>query len=456
MKTPAFRCGVVEGFYGRPWSANQRHRLFGWMREWGLNRYLYAPKDDRKHRACWRQLYDSAELRELTRLIREARQQGVMFIYGLGPGLDLRFGSAADLRTLQRKFEQLRSAGCRSFALLFDDLPLTLNAEDRIRFHTPARAQTEVANSLRRTIACDGELLFCPTIYCGRMAGGRVQQSDYLQELGERLDGSIDILWTGPEIISAEITVAGIRELRKVLRRKPLLWDNLHANDYDLRRIYVGPYTGRSLALRHEVAGILTNPNCEYEANYVPIRTFAAYAQARGPWRPRRAYVAALRHWISHWKTHGQRKIALDDLELLGDCLYLPHTHGDRARRWLEDFRIILEQPPSRWGRAESRFLRGCDRLEALYEIMTTLDDRELLHTFYRFIWDLKEESLLLRRYVAWRKSDPPSSASFISGEHRPGNYRGGLMAELQRMLPMDPQGGFAPLPALRGRDALP
>ena len=33
----------------------------------------------------------------------------------------------------------------------------------------------------------------------------------------------------------------------------------------------------------------------------------------------------------------------------------------------------------------------------------------------------------------------------FVSGEHRPRIYRGGLMAELQRMLPMDSQGAFTP-----------
>jgi len=415
------------------------------MRPWGMNRYLYAPKDDLKHRACWRQLYDPTEIQELTRLIREARRHGVTFIYGIGPGLDLRFASNADADALHARLRQLRSAGCRGFALLFDDLPLTLSSADEKKFQTPARAQAEVANHLHRTVARGGELLFCPTIYCGRMAGGAVSESDYLQELGARLDESIDILWTGPEIISEEITVAGIRELRKVLHRKPILWDNLHANDYDLRRIYCGPYSGRSPALRKELAGILTNPNCEFEANFVPIQTLAAFTRARGPWQPRQAYHTALREWLKQWKTHGKRNISPNDLELLGDCLYLPHLHGDRARRWLEDFQTLVENPPTRWGRAEPRFLEVCEQLEALYEKMTTLDDRELLHTFYRFIWELKEEAILLRRFVAWRKSNPPPSTPFVSSEHRPRIYRGGLMAELQRILPMDPQGAFAP-----------
>ncbi|MHB1307409.1 MAG: beta-N-acetylglucosaminidase domain-containing protein, partial [Limisphaerales bacterium] len=46
-----FLSGVVEGFYGRPWNPSQRRQLFEWLRIAGLNAYLYAPKDDIKHRA---------------------------------------------------------------------------------------------------------------------------------------------------------------------------------------------------------------------------------------------------------------------------------------------------------------------------------------------------------------------------------------------------------------------
>jgi hypothetical protein len=144
------------------------------------------------------------------------------------------------------------------------------------------------------------------------------------------------------------------------------------------------------------------------------------------------------------WRMHGGRKIALRDLELLGDCLYLPHMQGDQARRWVDALRVLIDHPVAGWARCEKRFLGTCARIEALYEMMTAMNNRELLHTFYRFVWELKEESMLLRRYLAWRKSGSPGTAVFTSGEHRPGIYRGGLIAELQRMLPMDEQGGFS------------
>ena len=58
-----------------------------------------------------------------------------------------------------------------------------------------------------------------------------------------------------------------------------MIWDNLHANDYDQRRLFLGPYSGRSTALIPKLRGVLTNPNCEYGANYIPIHTLAQWAK---------------------------------------------------------------------------------------------------------------------------------------------------------------------------------
>jgi len=59
-ETADFLAGVIEGFYGQPWSQAERFELFDWMADWGLNTYLYAPKDDLKHRAIWREAYSAS------------------------------------------------------------------------------------------------------------------------------------------------------------------------------------------------------------------------------------------------------------------------------------------------------------------------------------------------------------------------------------------------------------
>ena len=80
---------------------------------------------------------------------------------------------------------------------------------------------------------------------------------------------------------------------------------------------------------------------------------------------------------------------------------------------------------------------------------MTELENRELLHTFYRHVWELKEEMHLLLGYFNWLRSKPGLYDTFTSAEHRPKTYRGGLVAELQRLLPMNDAGEFSHRPPL-------
>ena len=115
--------GVVEGFYGRPWTAEQRSSLCSRMSELGLNTYFYAPKDDLKHRALWHVPYTSAESHALTQLIAHCDRLGIHFVYGIAPGLSTQWTPQEVETLLLRKVNSVRFLGCRHFAVLFDDIP---------------------------------------------------------------------------------------------------------------------------------------------------------------------------------------------------------------------------------------------------------------------------------------------------------------------------------------------
>src|SRR5436190_5889444 len=181
MDANPFICGVVEGFYGRPWSEAQRRQLFVWMKAWGMNSYLYAPKEDLKHRLFWREPYSATEAAELKDLIRDCRKKGLRFIYAIAPGLDLTYASRMDQARLRRKADQLVALGCRDFSIAFDDISPVLSTVDGKTFDTLADAQSVVTNGfvnhVREQIP-DATLFFCPTQYCERMAGS-VRHSEY-------------------------------------------------------------------------------------------------------------------------------------------------------------------------------------------------------------------------------------------------------------------------------------
>jgi len=143
-----FLTGVIEGFYGQPWTQAERFELFDWMASWGLNTYLYAPKDDLKQRAIWRELYSVSEAETLGQLVRACQQRNIQFIYALSPGLDIRYSDETELGHLQKRFEQMLAMGCRHFALLFDDIPIARMARSSnvgfAGFSTGSRGQHDV------------------------------------------------------------------------------------------------------------------------------------------------------------------------------------------------------------------------------------------------------------------------------------------------------------------------
>jgi len=74
---------------------------------------------------------------------------------------------------------------------------------------------------------------------------------------------------------------------------------------------------------------------------------------------------------------------------------------------------------------------------------MTALKNRELLYALYRHAWELKEELVLVGKYLNWLKSGPEPGQTYATPERRQKICRGGLVADLQRLLPMDDKGRF-------------
>lgn len=416
-----FLCGVIEGFYGKPWSAQERSQLIEQLGEFGLNTYLYAPKDDLKHRALWRIPYSETEAAGLRSLIEACRTKGVHFFYAIAPGLDMAYASESP--ALVGKLRQLAELGCENFAVLFDDIPDAMTEADRARFGSFAAAQAFAANEAARAVG--GKFLFCPTPYCGRMARRKLGGADYLRILGRELDAEIEILWTGPEIISAEISVGDVEEVTAQIGRKPMIWDNLHANDYDGRRFFCGPYSGRAAGIREKVSGILSNPNCEFPLNYVALRTLGMFAQADPSWNARKAYKQALEEWRPRFERVNGELPSMEDLTLFSDCFYLPHEDGLEAEGLFESAKRHVRG-------GDRAFKTSAARLKQFCAELTELKDRELFYALWRRAWELREELDLLEKF--------PAASDF----HLPGTYRGGFVPRLQRLLKQNSDGSFS------------
>ncbi|XP_053305820.1 protein O-GlcNAcase [Spea bombifrons] len=337
-----FLCGVVEGFYGRPWTMEQRKELFRRLQKWGLNTYLYAPKDDYKHRMFWREMYSVEEADQLMTLISAAQEYGIEFIYAISPGLDITFSNQKEIATLKRKLDQVSQFGCRSFALLFDDIDHNMCPADKEVFSSFAHAQIAITNEIYQYLNEPETFLFCPTEYCGTFCYPNVAQSPYLHTVGEKLLPGIEVLWTGPKVVSKDIPVESIEEVSKIIKRAPLIWDNIHANDYDQKRLFLGPYKGRSTELIPRLQGVLTNPNCEFESNYVAIHTLATWYKSNMNGVRKDVVMTDSEDNAVSIQIRLENEGSDEDLET--DVLYSPHMALKMALTdWLQEFGVPLQ-----------------------------------------------------------------------------------------------------------------
>ncbi len=265
--------GVIEGFYGPPYRHTDRLWLIEKLGAWGMNRYVYAPKDDPLHRAQWRTPYEPAALREFGELVERGQQAGVAVGFAVSPGLTIEYGSADDVRQLQAKFLAFQALGARFFCLALDDVPTALvYAKDVARFTTLAAAHVHLAHAVAEGLGPDSTLWLVPTDYVG------TEHTDYLEHLGVALHADIEVGWTGRTVVSPSITAEEAAARATTLRRKLLVWDNVPVADGPMRpMLHLGPYTGRHPGLAAHVSGILLNPMAHARASAVAIRTAAAY-----------------------------------------------------------------------------------------------------------------------------------------------------------------------------------
>jgi hypothetical protein len=288
--TPFQQVGVIEGFYGKPWSHQDRLDMIEFMGEHGLTHYYYAPKDDPLHRELWEEPYTGDALKKFQELVRMAGRSGVQLVFAISPGHSIRYSDDADFIALTEKLDAMEELGVRRFALLFDDAPSTLeDKSDRQRFNSTAAAQAFLINRTRaHLLGTRADLVVCPSTYTDAW-GDR----EYLHELGGTVPEDVPFFWTGSDVVAPEIDSVQASSWTSVTRRAPLIWDNYPANDFAPWRVFLGPWKKRDPLLGEVAAGIVSNPMNQVHASMLPLLTLAEYAQDPQNYDPEVAILTA-------------------------------------------------------------------------------------------------------------------------------------------------------------------
>lgn len=271
------RRGVIEGFYGTPWSPAERLDFIDFIGARGMNTFAYAPKDASALRHRWREPFSTAELAELAQLRDACERWSMRLMVCVSPGLTISYANEADVAALARKLDAAVAAGANDLGLLLDDIPNRLqHPADKDRFRSLAHAHGALVNALLATCAADlggaVGLTVCPTDYCG------YGTEEYLVELAGEIPASVDLFWTGRTICSATLDVADAEVFAEATRRPPLYWDNYPVNDVAMIwEAHLGPYRGRQPGLAGASRGVIANPMDRAESSKIPVATIADF-----------------------------------------------------------------------------------------------------------------------------------------------------------------------------------
>ena len=215
--------GVIEGFYGTPWTEDARLDMISFCGRTGFNAYIYAPKDDPYHREKWREPYPATELQNLARLVAAAQQNGVRFIFAVSPGLDLHLGSsiasggAADPNSAVTAAPAVARAGASGGSAAADRAAMLAKFEALYALGAGQAAFLRaIDEGLRARHPGVHPLITVPTEYSyDTMQDGQGSPTAYTRAFAAGLKGTdILVLYTGDGVAKGGLTAESLASAR--------------------------------------------------------------------------------------------------------------------------------------------------------------------------------------------------------------------------------------------------
>ena len=347
--------GLIEGFYGRPWSFEERKGMIALAAKNKMNTFFYAPKDDDYHRKLWRDFYPAQELERLAALNEASKDCFIDFHYCIAPGLSAKYSDDQEFETLVKKTKQLYDAGINNFGLLFDDINLELEYEEgKAVYGETVNAHIDWINRYEAALKEIDEktkLTVCPTVYCGR------GDEYYIAKLGQNIGPAVSIFWTGRDVCSRDLTSPEAFYFHEHTNHKILYWDNYPVNDAEMyNEMHIGPIKGRDKDLYLYSEGLIANCMEYVECTKIPLITISDYLWDSENYDPDASWAAAIEQVVG--------KEDAEAFAVIGDHMLFSYLRDDNSKRMIK----VLEAAAFdvKWGKPQAAF----EKLTAYIEEM--------------------------------------------------------------------------------------
>lgn len=313
--------GVIEGYYGVPYSEEVTADLFRFMARYKMNTYMYGAKSDPYHSQYWDKAYpktitpEQQEVGMLTegmmrQLTDAAHRCKVNFIWAIHPGGAFTDAKQADvLDRIMGKFRLMHDLGVRQFGVFVDDVgvpsdsaTLALNAQ---RLGELQQKIDQEWNSRKAQPADTVKPLhFVPQLYAyswvSRQQGERFFRS--LSATPKKVCIYITgrAVWTVPNSEDPNLVSSW-------LGRDVAWWWNYPCNDNDMNKIFPldmyrnfddEAHIDRNATLDPNLKGVntlISNPMQQGEVSKIALYSIADYAWHRDAFDNDASWMASLK-----------------------------------------------------------------------------------------------------------------------------------------------------------------
>ena len=407
--------GVIEGYYGVPYSAEVTKDLFRFMARYKLNTYMYGAKSDPYHSRYWSEPYPTSitpeqekvgyltqdMMRDITSVARECK---VDFIWAIHPGKAFADPENKDIiQRIMGKFESMYELGVRQFGVFVDDVGVPSDTKVlKLCADNLAALQNAIDEKWNRPGVSPADtvkpLQYVPQLYAYSWVDDEKAKAFF--ETLKPVPEKVDIYITGANVWSVPNNY-DIAKVNGWLGKRTSWWWNYLCNDSDVTKLFVADaYTNfrdethifSTSSLEENLAGtnsIIVNPMQQGVLSKIGLFSTADYTWNTAAFNNYRSWEAAVR------AVGGSALLADLSEDLFNVIPALRYYDNDKFEYLITRYKQSVEKGKPAPGSLIAELKRvnaSCSRIEKNLVLSSKLSDA----LFYRDIspWLLKVEAM--------------------------------------------------------------
>lgn len=326
--------GLVEGYYGYPYTIAVKKDLMKFMMRHKMNTYMYGVKGDPYHSEHWTEAYPTSITAEqekngwLTQdmikdLTKTATETKVNFVWAIHPGNSFT-NSSTVISDIMGKYDKMHKLGVRQFAVFVDDVDVP---QDATVHKLNATRVTELQQALESKYNTPGAIAtdtvkplhFVPQVYASSFVGESVRRS-FFQALSNT-PKNVTIYTTGWGVWSVPNS-SDLNVVKEDLGRDVAWWWNYPCNDNADGQLYtmdtysnfydmpaVSSTATLPSNLQHGI-GIVSNPMQEGQVSKTALFSVADYAWNNSGFNNKKSWESSFNYIVDGENIAAYKKLA--------------------------------------------------------------------------------------------------------------------------------------------------